>query len=339
MGNLTEYQMAEILISVFSFLSCICSLFLIVQILYIWFLPIKVKKRPTPLVIYFHVFYMSLCDVAWSVIMFDQFGLVSLLQVHAENDFTCRFLGNLGIYFQLASASWYFMICIVLYKVLDQTSVNQLYRSKHYQHAFVWGLSGLVLLIGNLTDGVGSVHKKGGIYTHCFLTHDSVLLFYGPIFFYMLFAGFILIRCWCFFQALDDKPVVMGRIMLYVVVFVATWIIPTFNSFCSIVGIELPSIFALLYTVGMSAGGFGNFLVWINSESFDREGLQSQAQHDSFDLVYSENSATTITINENAIEGAEKLSEIMDCRTEFEPKDGGGNSSTSSFFSSSFSNF
>merc|ERR1719492_215203 len=126
------------------------------------------------------------------------------------------------------------MICIVLYKVLDQASVNYLYSLKHFQHFFVWGLSGLVVLVGNLTHSVGGIyrgdHKK--IYTHCFLQNDSILLFYGPIFFYMLFATFILIRCWMFFQAFEEKPLVMGRIMLYVIVFVATWIIPVFNSFC-----------------------------------------------------------------------------------------------------------
>jgi len=309
-GNLSDEKLVQIIASIFSFLSTCCSLYLVGIILGIWYFPRK-KHTTKPLVIYVHVFWMSVCDIVWGAIMFHQFGVGDLFELDEESNLQCVFLGNLAIFFQLASTSWYFMICWILYLSLTETTIASLTKKTWIQHLFVWTLSALVVTIGNATENIGKVYMGDHVYNHCFLLGPSLFLFYGPVLCYMLFALFVFVKCWFYFRGLEERSLVMQKVLAYVFIFILVWILPVLFSLLKLFDIE-PNFFALIYSFGMSAGGFANFCVWMSSDSFDKG--DNLVKKDSWDLYESENSRTTVTVYENQVDSMEKIGVMFDCR-------------------------
>jgi len=217
---------------------------------------------------------MSIADLGLALRHWGEF-----LYYHPEmgnQSLLCTLSAFTGVFFIIATASWYFLISVFTCITLRG---NSRYRERHsktqkfLEHFFVWGLS----TGGAAYPLFAQQYEYNGDDGSCWIsaTGNARAVIVALIGFYLLFAFGLLIQSLFITQTVlgglsNDAIRVMKRMVTFVGVFFMTWFWVWINDFYAVLDKvdSRPTFITYLDVITVCGSGFFNFLIWSTAPAF-----------------------------------------------------------------------
>lgn len=201
------------------------------------------------------IFWMSFCDFGLSV----RYCIPFAFELR-EGSISCWVSAISGVFFMMATLSWYFIITLQIFASVWHTHLPQWINDSNVHHGYVWIFSFVMTSIPIKAYGFLPDTKTCNIRS----PHVYSLVMLIPLTVYMLFAIFLL--CLMFYTVNlvrgQPKKSILLRTSLFVGVFVIMWLPEWFYDFLKFFSIPDPSWLAFIDPLFLSSSGVFNFLVW-----------------------------------------------------------------------------
>ena len=242
-----------------------------------------------PLVFVKVVLSMSVCDVifefieSWQELSAASEDILAWLNEGYSNT-ACIIKGYFLEYFTVASASWNFILVLILLQILlFRTNLTKISSNLKYYHLFVWLFSLIASTIPLFYQKYGYVTNQNENYwIQCAINDSKFRLFiYAPIAFYMLFAiGLLLYYVYLRYVYRKTKIGNLSmQIVYFTIMFVIVWIFPLLDRIYDIHKFKTNSgKVAWLHDIGRASVGLSNALVWGSSNLWKRYSKQPIAK-------------------------------------------------------------
>jgi len=224
-----------------------------IMVLFIWKKELRTEN-------FNRVFWMSFCDFGLSLKFW-----VSAVVGHplSKGSGLCALSGITGNFFSIATATWYFIIAVNIYRVFQGLSKASFLS--RYQHHVVWSISLVVGFLPWSLDDYGPIDDGD----QCWITGNTDLMrltFTVPLYVYLVFSIYLLGYVMLHGAVLTTR--LRRRMVAFVLVFSGAWIWTIIANTWAFFSESIPDVLYYADLTGVIASGFLNFLVWFSSPAF-----------------------------------------------------------------------
>lgn len=216
-----------------------------------------------------NIFWMSCADFYFSTTCFLQ------TITEAQQSISCFLIAFCNVFFNVATASWYFVITFELFMLVCGKNLPRWMEKRYIYHAYVWILSFVASAIA-----LPSYTKTPlGI---CWIKENSIyqLVLLIPLTIYLSFAITFLCLVLYIGQFVactgERRNLLCGATVLvgvFLIIWLPAWIWQFLNVFFSI---DPPIWFQYMTCILASISGISNFVVWVCFFKIGREQLQEE---------------------------------------------------------------
>jgi len=239
---------------------CFCCLSTIASSLLV-FLFWRLREWDSPVQI---VLYMAVSDlfVSFDLTMAFARPFIANGALQASDGFCTMSFLVLHI-FIIGTFLWYFMMAVNIFFILHGYTDEKMRAMRKWQHLFVWSYA----ICGTLPPLVLKKYSPMSYADYCYFPDPDdplKLIVYAPLCICLIFCIFLFFYALLFFlcrrnQVKTLSTAIIRRLGFMVFLFVVTWSLAVYSRLGDAVGHPEPPALQL---VGMTLGGFFNFIVW-----------------------------------------------------------------------------